>query len=586
MNHSEVSSFIWGTADLLRSNFKQHEYGDIILPFTVMRRLDVVLEPTKQAVLDAASKKLPDALRDTLLKQAAGVGFYNTSRFTMQELLADSDGIRENITNYVSSFSPEIADIFDKFKMYEVIKDLDDNDLLFLAVERFCSPSIDLSPASISNADMGDIYEELIRRFSEVSNETAGEHFSPRDGLRLAAELLVVGSMDELSQPNRIVKVCDPCAGTGGALTVFSDCVAEINPQATVVTYAQEINGQSYAICKSDTILKGGNIANVHLGDTLADDQMPGETFGYQISNPPYGVDWKKSQAVVKKEHDELGFAGRFGAGLPRISDGQLLFVQHMVAKMRAPEDGGGRIAVFLNGSPLFTGAAGSGESEIRRYLLQHDLVDAIVAMPNDFFFNTGIATYIWVLDNTKEPRRKGKVQLINANGIFRKMRKSLGSKRNEFTDEQISQIVALYEAFEDADPELSKVFDTDDFGYVTVDVRRPEYDKNGFPVRTARGKLVPDKSKNDTENIPLTEDVEEYMAREVLPYAPDAWIEPRKQKKGQMLELRDGGTVGYEIPFTRYFYEYTPLRPSTDILAEIRELEAGIAEKLQKVGL
>lgn len=584
MNHTEVSSFIWGTADLLRSNFKQHEYGDIILPFTVMRRLDVVLEPTKQAVLDAASKKLPDALRDTLLKQAAGVGFYNTSRFTMQELLADSDGIRENITNYVSSFSPEIADIFDKFKMYEVIKDLDDNDLLFLVVERFCSPSIDLSPASISNADMGDIYEELIRRFSEVSNETAGEHFSPRDGLRLAAELLVVGSMDELSQPNRIVKVCDPCAGTGGALTVFSDCVAEINPQATVVTYAQEINGQSYAICKSDTILKGGNIANVHLGDTLADDQMPGETFGYQISNPPYGVDWKKSQAVVKKEHDELGFAGRFGAGLPRISDGQLLFVQHMVAKMRVPEDGGGRIAVFLNGSPLFTGAAGSGESEIRRYLLQHDLVDAIVAMPNDFFFNTGIATYIWVLDNTKESRRKGKVQLINANGIFRKMRKSLGSKRNEFTDEQISQIVALYEAFEDADPELSKVFDNDDFGYVTVDVRQPERDEDGRPVRTARGKLVPDKDKNDTENIPLTESVDDYMAREVLPYAPTAWIEPRKQKKGQLLELREGGTVGYEIPFTRIFYKRVAPRPHDEIVSDLHETMNEIKNLLNEV--
>ena len=432
---------------------------------------------------------------------------------------------------------------------------------------------------------MGDIYEELIRRFSEVSNETAGEHFSPRDGLRLAVELLVVGEMDELTKPNRIVKVCDPCAGTGGALTVFADRVAEINPQATVVTYAQEINGQSYAICKSDTILKGGNIVNVHLGDTLADDQMPDETFGYQISNPPYGVDWKKSQKAVKSEHDTLGFAGRFGAGLPRISDGQLLFVQHMVAKMRAPEDGGGRIAVFLNGSPLFTGAAGSGESEIRRYLLQHDLVDAIVAMPNDFFFNTGIATYIWFLDNTKEPRRKGKVQLINANGIYRKMRKSLGSKRNEFTDEQISQIVSLYEAFEDADPKLSKVFKNDEFGYITVDIRRPQLDDNGNPVKNARGKLVSNKDLNDTENIPLTEDVDEYMAREVLPYAPDAWIEPRKQKKGQMLELRDGGVVGYEIPFTRYFYEYTPLRPSAEILAEIRELEASIAESCRRRG-
>lgn len=586
MNHSEISSFIWGTADLLRSSFKQHEYGDIILPFTVMRRLDVVLEPTKQAVLDVAAKKLPDALRDTMLKKAAGVDFYNTSEFTMKGLLSDADGIRENLTKYVTSFSPEIADIFDKFKIFEAVKDLDDNDLLFLVVERFCSPSINLSPASITNSDMGDIYEELIRRFSEVSNETAGEHFSPRDGLRLAAELLVVGEMEDLTQPNRIVKVCDPCAGTGGALTVFADRVAEINPNATVVTYAQEINGQSYAICKSDTILKGGNIANVHLGDTLADDQMSDETFGYQISNPPYGVDWKKSQKEVKNEHDTLGFAGRFGAGLPRISDGQLLFVQHMVAKMRKPEDGGGRIAVFLNGSPLFTGAAGSGESEIRRFLLQHDLVDAIIAMPNDFFFNTGIATYIWILDNTKEPRRRGKVQLVNANGIYRKMRKSLGSKRNEFTDEQISQIVALYEAFEDADPKLSKVLGNDEFGYVTVDVRRPQYGENGEIIRDRKGRPVADKEKNDTENIPLSQNVEEYMEREVLPYAPDAWIEPRKQKKGQMLELRDGGVVGYEIPFTRFFYEYTPLRPSTEILAEIRELEASIAEKLRKAGL
>lgn len=584
VNHSEISSFIWGTADLLRSSFKQHEYGDIILPFTVMRRLDVVLEPTKRQVLDTAAKPLPDALRDAALKQAAGVDFYNTSEFTMRGLLSDADGIRENLTKYVTSFSPEIADIFDKFKIFDRIKDLDDADLLFLVVERFCNPEIDLSPESVSNAAMGDIYEELIRRFSEVSNETAGEHFSPRDGLKLAAELLVVGEMDELTQTGRIVKVCDPCAGTGGALTVFAERVAEINPQATVVAYAQEINGQSYAICKSDTILKGGNVVNVHLGDTLADDRMPGETFGYQISNPPYGVEWKKSKASVVKEHDELGFAGRFGAGLPRISDGQLLFVQHMVAKMRPASEGGGRVAVFLNGSPLFTGAAGSGESEIRRYLLQNDLVDAIVAMPNDFFFNTGIATYIWVLDNTKEPRRRGKVQLINANGMYSKMRKSLGSKRNEFSDEQIAQIVGLYQAFDEADPKLSKVFENDEFGYITVDVRRPQLDEQGEIVRDKKGRPVADKEKNDTENIPLTESVEEYMAREVLPYAPDAWIEPRKQKKGQMLELRDGGVVGYEIPFTRHFYEYTPLRPSADILAEIRELEADIAVKLEGV--
>lgn len=586
MNQSEISSFIWGTADLLRSSFKQHEYGDIILPFTVMRRLDVVLEPTKEQVLLVASKPVPDALRYVVLKRASGVGFYNTSRFTMGDLLSDPDGIRENLTQYVTSFSPDVVDIFDKFKIFDRIKDLDDADLLFLVVERFCSPSIDLSPASVSNAQMGDVYEELIRRFAEASNETAGEHFSPRDGLRLAAELLAEGRLDDLSQPSRIVKVCDPCAGTGGALTVFADVVEQINPQAKVVTYAQEINPQSYAICKSDTILKGGDVANVHLGDTLADDRMPDETFGYQISNPPYGVDWKKSKDAVMREHDEMGFSGRFGAGTPRISDGQLLFVEHMVARMRSPEDGGGRIAVFLNGSPLFTGAAGSGESEIRRYLLQHDLVDAIVAMPNDFFFNTGIATYIWVLDNQKEPRRQGRVQLINASGISSKMRKSLGSKRNELTDEQIEQVMDLYRAFDQADPKLSRVFDNDDFGYVTIDVRRPQLDENGEPLRNKRGALVADKEKNDTENVPLKEDVDEYMAREVLPYAPDAWVESRKQKKGQLLELRDGGVVGYEIPFTRYFYEYTPLRPSSEILEELRALESDIARRLQNAGL
>lgn len=581
MNHSEISSFIWGTADLLRNSFKQHEYGDIILPFTVMRRLDIVLEPTKQAVLDAAAKNAPGALGHTMLKKAAGEGidFYNTSKFTMPSLLKEDD-LLGAMTTYLTSFSADVADIFEKFDMFSVIKRLDDKDLLFLVTQRFCDPKVDLSPASISNADMGDIYEELIRKFSEMSNETAGEHFSPRDGLKLAAELLVVGEIDDLTQPNRIVKVCDPCAGTGGALTCFADCVAQINPKATVITYAQEINDQSYAICKSDTILKGGNVVNVHLGDTLANDQMEGELFGYQISNPPYGVDWKKSKSAVEKEHEEEGFAGRFGAGTPRISDGQLLFVQHMVSKMRPSKDGGGRIAVFLNGSPLFTGAAGSGESEIRRYLLENDLVDAIVAMPNDFFFNTGIATYIWVIDNTKEPRRKGKVQLINANGIFTKMRKCLGSKRNEFSNEQIAQIIELYKAFDEADEKLSKVLTNEDFGYLTVTVEHPLRDEQGEIVRDSKGRAKADKDLRDTENIPLTEDVDEYLAREVLPYAPDAWIEPRKNKQTKVMET---GTIGYEIPFTRYFYEYTPLRPSADILKEIRELEASIEMKLKK---
>lgn len=587
MNHSAISSFIWGTADLLRSSYKQHEYGDIILPFTVMRRLDIVLTPTKQAVLEESEKEIPAALkqmksfdegvlRDKNLKKAAGQDFYNTSAFTMEDLVKDADNIKENITAYIDGFSPEIVDIMENFDIYSVINDLDKKGLLFQVTERFCKPDVDLSPESVSSADMGDIYEELIRKFSEASNETAGEHFSPRDGLALAARLAIAGTEDDIAKPNRIVKVCDPCAGTGGAISVFEDLVREINPHAHVIGFGQEINEQSYAIAKSDTILKGGNAANIVLGDTLGpeNERLAGETFGYQISNPPYGVKWEKSKASVKAEHDELGFSGRFGAGLPRISDGQLLFVQHMVSKMRSPKEGGGRIAVFLNGSPLFTGAAESGESEIRRYLLEHDMVEAIVAMPNDFFFNTGIATYIWVITNNKSHKRQGKVQLIIANGIFSKMRKSLGSKRKQFTDEQIEEIVGLYDAFEEADSKLSKVFTNDDFGYTTVTVERPLKDENGNPVTDRKGNPKPDSSLRDTENIPLGEDINTYFEREVLPYAPDAWIDRKKDK------------IGYEIPFTRYFYEYTPLRPSSEILVEIKELEASIAEQLQKAGL
>lgn len=587
MEHSAISSFIWGTADLLRSSYKQHEYGDIILPFTVMRRLDIVLTPTKQAVLEESEKEIPAALkqmksfdegvlRDKNLKKAAGQDFYNTSAFTMEDLVKDADNIKENITAYIDGFSPEIVDIMENFDIYSVINDLDKKGLLFQVTERFCKPDVDVSPESVSSADMGDIYEELIRKFSEASNETAGEHFSPRDGLALAARLAIAGTEDDIAKPNRIVKVCDPCAGTGGAISVFEDLVREINPHAHVIGFGQEINEQSYAIAKSDTILKGGNAANIVLGDTLGpeNERLAGETFGYQISNPPYGVKWEKSKASVKAEHDELGFSGRFGAGLPRISDGQLLFVQHMVSKMRSPKEGGGRIAVFLNGSPLFTGAAESGESEIRRYLLEHDMVEAIVAMPNDFFFNTGIATYIWVITNNKSHKRQGKVQLINANGIFSKMRKSLGSKRKQFTDEQIEEIVGLYDAFEEADSKLSKVFTNDDFGYTTVTVERPLKDENGNPVTDRKGNPKPDSSLCDTENIPLGEDINTYFEREVLPYAPDAWIDRKKDK------------IGYEIPFTRYFYEYTPLRPSSEILVEIKELEASIAEQLQKAGL
>ncbi len=587
MNHSAISSFIWDTADLLRSSYKRHEYGNIILPFTVMRRLDIVLIPTKGAVLAEAKKEIPDALkkmkgfdegavRDKNLKKAAGQDFYNVSEFVMKDLLKDADSIKENTVAYVNGFSNEIADILDNFDIYNIINELDRKGLLFQIVERFCKPNVDLSPKNVNTADMGDIYEELIRKFSEASNETAGEHFSPRDGLALAAKLVIAGAEDDISTPNRIVKICDPCAGTGGAISVFEEFVNTINPTAHVIGFGQEINEQSYAIAKSDMILKGGNASNIVLGDTLGpeNERLADETFGYQISNPPYGVKWEKSKTSVKTEHDEKGFSGRFGAGLPRISDGQLLFVQHMISKMRAPEEGGGRIAVFLNGSPLFTGAAGSGESEIRRYLLERDMVEAIVAMPNDFFFNTGIATYIWIITNNKTGERKGKVQLINANSIFSKMRKSLGNKRKQLTDEQVNEIVALYDAFEDANSKFSKVFVNDDFGYTTVTVERPLRDEAGDIVRDKKGNPKPDSSLRDTENIPLNEDVQKYFEREVLPYAPDAWMDRKKDK------------IGYKIPFTRYFYEYTPLRPSDEILSEIKELETSISKQIKKIGL
>lgn len=586
MNFNEITSFLWGTADLLRNTYKQHEYGGIILPFTVMRRVDIALMPTKEKVLEVDSNTPKNSkFRESKLMKAAGnIGFYNTSKFTMESLRDEPDDIQSNLVNYITGFSPDMLDVFDKFKIYDVIKKLDENDLLFNIVDRFCEPQADLGPESVTNAQMGDIYEELIRKFSEVSNETAGEHFSPRDGLALASELLIAGAEEDLTKPYGIVKAYDPCAGTGGALTVFEEKVHALNEardnEVTVVSYAQEINDESFAICKSDIMLKGGKAVNVHKGDTLISDMTAGETFGYQISNPPYGVDWKKEKGEVLKEAKDLGYSGRFGAGLPRITDGQLLFVQHMVSKMRNVEDGGGRIAVFLNGSPLFTGAAGSGESEIRRYLLEHDLVEAIVAMPNDFFFNTGIATYIWVITNNKEERRKGKVQLINANGIYTKMRKSLGSKRVELSADQINQIVEEYKKFEES--QISKIFDNEDFGYKTVKIARPLIDEETGEVACDRkGKPKKDAElSGDTENIPLKDDIEGYLDREVRPYAPGAWVDPVKDKR---TKKKVDGIVGYEIPFTRYFYEYKPLRPSSEILTDLEQVEASIAEQLQK---
>ena len=570
MTFSEISSFIWSVADLLRGDYKQSQYGNVILPFTVLRRLDCVLEPTKDATLEAGEKYKGNALADTFIKQAAKNQFYNLSRFTMAKLPNDPDNIKDNLIDYVQRFSPDVEDIFSKFDFFNIIDGLAENDLLFLITEKFCS--IDLSLTRVDSSTMGDIYEELIRKFSEMSNETAGEHFSPRDGLKLAVDLLTAESEDDLTTEGRIISVYDPCAGTGGALSIFEAVVKQYNTSADVNAYGQELNAQTYAITKSDIMLKGGNPDNIAYGNTLSHDAFPGATFGYQVSNPPYGVEWKKVETAVKNEHKEKGFAGRFGAGLPRVSDGQLLFVQHMISKMRKPDEGGGRVAVFLNGSPLFTGAAGSGESNIRRWILENDFLEAIIAMPKDFFFNTGIATYIWVLNNTKQAHRKAKVQLIDASNIFTKMRKNLGNKRNEFTGEQIKQIVEMYADFKES--ETCKIFKTTEFGYTTVTVERPLKDDEGKPVTDSKGSPKPDSKLRDTENIPLGQDIEEYFQKEVVPFAPDAWMDRKKDK------------IGYEIPFTRYFYKYTPLRPSEEILADIKELEASIAKQLEIAGL
>lgn len=460
MNQNEIVGYIWGAAELLRGDYKQSKYGDIILPFTVLRRLDCVLEPTKGTVQQEneglTAYGVNDAIRDEALFAITGVKFYNTSSFTLERLRNDPNQIARNLQSYIDGFSKDVSDIFDKFKFAETIADLNDKGLLFQLVSLFAG--LDLGPDAVDDLQMGTVYEELIRRFSEMSNETAGEHFSPRDGLKLAVDLLISGSEDDLSKPGSIVYAYDPCAGTGGALSLFESRVKEYYGNAKVYCYGQELNPETFATCKADMLLRGENANHIAYGNTLTNDAF-NRSFAYQISNPPYGVDWKKYAKPIKDEYANLGYNGRFGAGLPRVSDGQLLFIEHMVSKMRNPEDGGGRIAVFMNGSPLFTGNAGSGESNIRRWLLEErDLVEAIVAMPTDFFYNTGIATYIWILSNHKPAERKGKVQLIDAGKVSTKMRQSLGKKRNMLSDEQIEAIVREYQAFEDT--EMSKIFD------------------------------------------------------------------------------------------------------------------------------
>ena len=478
-----LGSFVWSIAEILRGDFKQSEYGKVILPFIVMRRLDCILEASKPAVL-GAQKSLPEGIddetRDMILFGAAGdnIRVYNTSRFTFTSLKGQDPGqLHDNLIDYITRFSPNARDIFlDKFRFTEALKRLKDGGILWQVFERFCA--IDLHPNQVSNMEMGYLFEDLIRRFSEISNETAGEHFTPREVIRLIVELLLANDHAALTGTGIIRTVYDPACGTGGMLALTEEAMTAFNPKIRVELFGQELNGESFGICKSDMLVTGHNPEQIAFGNTLTDDAHPGKTFHYMLSNPPYGVDWKKYQDPIRAEHETKGFDGRFGPGLPRISDGQLLFLLHMISKMRDDEQGS-RIGIVMNGSPLFTGGAGSGESEIRRWMLENDWVEAIVALPNDIFYNTGISTYVWLLNNRKPSARRGKVQLIDASSerFWKPMRKSLGSKRREIPEAARQEIVRIYaEMLNGNGPygEFSKLFDREDFGYREVRVERP----------------------------------------------------------------------------------------------------------------
>ena len=573
MSEQNLSALIWSVADLLRGDYKQSDYGKVIMPFTVLRRLDCILEATKPQVLTEYEKRTKEGVDPMpFLTRIAKQSFYNSSPLDLTKCLADPSHIQENLLSYINGFSSNIGDIFERYEFDKQIGKLAEANLLFLVTQEFTK--VDLHPDVVSNADMGTIFEELIRKFAELSNETAGEHFTPREVIRLMVDLLFAADNEALTKPGIIRTIYDPTAGTGGMLSIADEYLKHLNPDATLIVSGQELNPESYAICKGDMLIKGQEVSSIKFGNTLSNDGHAGAKFDYGIANPPFGVEWKKVEKEVKQEHERLGFAGRFGPGLPRVSDGSLLFLLHLIEKMREPSKGGGRVAIVLNGSPLFTGGAGSGESEIRKWIIEQDLLEAIISLPTDMFYNTGIATYIWIISNHKSKERKGKIQLINGVDFYQKIRKSLGSKRKELADSDIETIGKLYFDFKDA--KESKIFDSADFGYSTVTIERPLRNERGEVVISTKGKTkgMPQSDSNlrDTENIPLKQDIAEYFKNEVLPHAPDAWIDESKSK------------VGYEIPFTRHFYEYKEPRSLVEIDADLKKVTSEILELLNEV--
>ena len=637
MNQQNLADFIWNVADVLRGDFKQSEFGRIILPFTVLRRLECVLEPTRDKVrgqyqtLQASGVDL-----DLLLPASAGASFYNVSQFSLASV--GSTSTRANLEDYIAKFSANARQVFEHFAFDGWLEKLEKANLLYLVTQKFAS--IDLHPATLSNHEMGLVFEHLIRKFAESANDTAGEFFTPRDVVRLATTLVFAPDHRALNGEGVVRTVYDCAAGTGGFLSSAIEQVAEWNPNARLVPYAQELNPETYAISVADKLIQGHKTENIKLGNTLSNDQLPHERFDYCLANPPFGVKWEKVQKQVQDEHSQQGYAGRFGPGLPRVGDGSLLFLMHLLSKRKPVELGGSRIGIVLSGSPLFNGGAGSGESEIRRWILENDWLEAIIALPTDLFYNTGIGTYVWVLSNHKDALRKGKVQLIDASAMHAPMRKSLGSKRKYLSDEQIAEIAKLHEAFEEGPN--SKIFATTDFGYRRITVERPlrlrfsvtpdklaayqntkgadqaeafahvqgefdnlpaflkaagikklgkgalkaalacfgERDTNAQPVLDDKGNRQADSDLREFENVPLGQNIDDYFAREVLPHVPDAWIDTGKTdaKDGQV------GIVGYEINFNRYFYVYQPPRPLAEIDADLRAVEAEIAALLGEV--
>lgn len=568
-NIAEKATMIWNVADMLRGPFKPHEYGLVILPMTVVKRFHDCLLPTHDAVLETYEKVRHFAVKDGFLTKASGYQFYNTSKFTFDSLLTDPENIEANFRDYLAGFSANVQDVLSKFDFDTVIRRMVESNTLYLVIREFNSPKGYLGPDRITAVDCGYIFEDLVRRFSESFGEEAGAHFTSRDVVYLMTDLLLNDA--DLSRGGNVT-VYDMAMGTSQMLSCMEERIHELNAEIGVTCFGQEFNPSTFAIAKADMMIRGGDPNNMRFGDTLSEDQFPGYTFQYIISNPPFGIDWKREQKAVEAENAK-GELGRFAPGLPKISDGQQLFVLNGLAKLAH----GGKMAIIQNGSPLFSGDAGSGPSEIRRYILESDWLDAIVQMSTDMFMNTGISTYIWVLNKDKPAHRMGKVQLIDASHCCEARRKSIGTKRNDVTDFCRELIVRAYGEFKDnaiyGDKSgvycQSKIFDNETFGYRKITVERPERDAEGKPV-LKRGKPVPDADLRDTENVPLTEDVESYFKREVLPYAPDAWIDEKKTK------------VGYEIPMTRYFYEYQAPEKTEDIMARITALEQEISASLQ----